>query len=161
LVSAGRPRVRAALAAVLAVLALVGAAGCGGSDHKAENAYVDAVNGAQSEFSATFDRLSSQITSTSTAKQDVRTLQGFRGAVGRAVQQLRAAKPPARVKALHDKLVRSLTAYDGALASAQQAFATSAPQRVIAAETQLTSAVTQLSSSINQTIDAINRRLRG
>ena len=42
------------------------ASGCG-TDTKAANDYVDAVNKAQTGFPAKFDRLSSQITSTSTA----------------------------------------------------------------------------------------------
>jgi hypothetical protein len=151
---------RAAIAAVLATLLLTVAAGCGDA-HKADNAYVDAVNATQSQFAATFDQLSSQITSTSTAAQDVKTLQGFRDAVGRAVRRLRALKAPARVKAQHQRLVAALASYQDALARAQKAFAASDPQQVIAAETKLTGTVTQLSSQINQAIEAINGRLRG
>lgn len=157
-----RPPLRAALVLVVASLALAFASGCGGGDaHKADNAYVDAVNRTQSDFAASFDKLASQISATSTAQQDVKTIQGFRGAVAGAVARLKAIKPPARVKALHAQLVGSLTGYEAALGRAQKAFAVSDPQQVIAAETQLTSAVTKLSAQINRTIDSINSALRG
>lgn len=152
---------RAVLLLVLASLLVAFASGCGGDSHKADNAYVDAVNQAQSDFAASFDKLASRISATSTAQQDVKTIQGFRGAVAGAVARLKAIKPPARVKALHAQLVSSLAGYEAALARAQQAFAVSDPQQVIAAETQLTSAVTKLSGQINRTINSINSALRG
>ena len=77
---------------VLAVGAIA-AGGCG-SDVKARNDYVDAVNKAQNGFAASFDRLSTRITSTSSPAQDQRTLDGFRQAVDRAVTQLRAIQVP-------------------------------------------------------------------
>jgi hypothetical protein len=158
-----RPRRGTSLRALLALalLLLAGASGCGGDQNKADNAYVDAVNQAQSDFAATFDKLAAKISATSTPQQDVRTLQGLRGAVSGAVKRLHAIKPPDRVKTLHAQLVTALGDYAGALARAQEAFATSDPQQVIAAETRLTSAVTQLGVRINHTIDAINSRLRG
>ena len=87
---------------IVAALALV-AAGCG-SDTKAANDYVDAVNQAQSDFATKFDQLSGQITSTSTAKQDRQTLDGFRQAIDKAVADFRAVKAPSKVKPLHAKL---------------------------------------------------------
>ena len=80
------------LAPVLAALALgVVVAGCG-SDNKSANSYVDAVNRAQNDFASTFDRLSSQITSTSTPQQDQKTLNGFKRAVDKVVGDLRAVE---------------------------------------------------------------------
>ena len=152
---------RAVLAALAGLLLLVGASGCGGDAHKADNAYVDAVNQAQSDFAASFDKLAAKVSATSSPQQDVRTLRGFRGAVTGTVKRLRAIKPQPRVTALHAQLVGALGDYAGALTNAEKAFETSDPQQVIAAETRLTSAVTQLSERINRTIDAINRALRG
>ncbi|HEY3186989.1 MAG TPA: hypothetical protein VGJ70_05920, partial [Solirubrobacteraceae bacterium] len=65
------------VAALVLILAcgLVGA-GCGG-DTKENNAYVDAVNRAQSNFATQLRQLSGQITATSTAQQDRETLKGF------------------------------------------------------------------------------------
>jgi hypothetical protein len=74
---------------IVVALALV-ASGCG-SDTKAANDYVDAVNRAQGEFATKFDQLSGQITSTSTATQDRQTLDGFRQAIVKAQADLVSA----------------------------------------------------------------------
>jgi hypothetical protein len=148
------------LAWVLAVLAAgVVVAGCGG-DTKADNDYVDAVNRAQNDFAATFDRLSSQITSTSTAQQDQRTLDGFKRAVDKVVADLRAVEPPSKVKQLHAELVGEIAGYGREIDKAKRAFANGSPKEIIRAQTQLVTAVTRVSGQINRTIDAINKKLR-
>ena len=80
-------------------------------DTKAANDYVDAVNKAQTGFAAKFDRLSGQITSTSTAAQDRQTLDGFRQAIDKVVTDFRAVKAPDKVKALHGRLISEISAY--------------------------------------------------
>jgi hypothetical protein len=148
------------LASVLAVLALgVVASGCG-SDTKAANDYVDAVNRAQNDFAATFDRLSSQITSTSTPAQDQKTLDGFKRAVDKVVGDLKAVEPPSKVKPLHDELVGEISSYGKEIDKAKTAFAKGSPKEIIKAQTQLVTAVTRVSAQINRTIDAINKKLR-
>ena len=87
---------RAAIVLVVVLLAALGAAGCGG-DVKQNNEYVDAVNKAQNEFAATFDRLNSQITSTSSPKQDRRTLTRFQTAIDTVVADLNKVEPPDKV----------------------------------------------------------------
>ena len=94
---------------IVVALALA-ASGCG-SDSKAANEYVDAVNRAQSDFATKFDQLSGQITSTSTAAQDRQTLDGFRRAIDKAVADFRAVKAPSKVKPLHDRLIAEISAY--------------------------------------------------
>ena len=143
---------------LLLVVALL-ASGCG-SDTKAANDYVDSVNKAQNDFASTFDRLSSKITSTSTAKQDQATLDGFRQAVDKVVADLRAVKVPSKVKDLHGQLVSEISAYGKEIDKAKAAFAANDPQAIVKAQTQLVSAVTRVSAQINQTIDAINKKLR-
>lgn len=148
------------LAPVLAALALgVVVAGCG-SDTKAANDYVDAVNRAQNDFASTFDRLSSQITSTSTAQQDQRTLNGFKRAVDKVVGDLRAVEPPSKVEDLHRELVGEISSYGKEIDKAKSAFANGKPKAIIKAQTQLVTAVTRVSGQINRTIDAINKKLR-
>jgi outer membrane murein-binding lipoprotein Lpp len=148
------------LALLLAAVALaVVAAGCG-SDNKAANAYVDAVNRAQNDFASTFDRLSSKITSTSTPEQDQKTLDGFKRAVDKVVGDLRAVEPPDRVKGLHAELVGEIANYGREIDKAKSAFANGSPKAIIKAQTQLVTAVTRVSSQINRTIDAINKKLR-
>jgi hypothetical protein len=134
--------------------------GCGGNDTKATNSYVDSVNKAQNDFAATFDKLSSKITSTSTATQDQKTLDGFRQAVDKVVADLKSVTPPDKVKDLHGQLVSEISSYGTQIDKAKKAFATNNPQAIIKAQTELVSAVTQVSSKINTTIDAINKKLR-
>jgi hypothetical protein len=144
---------------VLLAVTAVAASGCG-SDTKASNDYVDAVNRAQNGFAASFDRLSSRITSTSSPAQDRRTLDGFKRAVDRTVGQLRAIDVPTRVKPLHAQLVNEIAAYGREIDKAKRAFASGSPQAILKAQTQLVSAVTRVSGQINRTIDQINRKLR-
>ena len=148
------------LAPVLAVLALGVALGGCGSDSKTANNYVDAVNKAQNDFASTFDRLSSQITSTSTPQQDQKTLDGFKRAVDKVVGDLRAVEPPSKVKPLHDELVDEIATYGQEIDKAKRAFANGSPKQIVRAQTQLVTAVTRVSGQINRTIDEINKKLR-
>ena len=148
-----------ALAAALVALLGLGLVACG-ADHRRENAYVEAVNRAQDDFAASFDRLSGRITSTSTATQDRRTLRGFRGAVDRTVVRLRGIAVPGSVKALHGRLIGEIGSYGRQIDRAQAAFRAGDAQSVLAAQTALVSAVTRVSAQINRTIDAINAKLR-
>jgi outer membrane murein-binding lipoprotein Lpp len=133
--------------------------GCG-SDTKAANDYVDSVNKAQTDFASTFDKLSSQITSTSTAQQDRQTLDGFKRAVDKVVVDLRTVEVPSKVKALHGQLVGEISAYGNEIDKAKAAFAGADPKAIVKAQTDLVSAVTRVSAQINETIDAINKKLR-
>ena len=135
------------------------AAGCG-TDTKAANDYVDAVNRAQNDFASTFDRLSSQITSTSSPEQDQRTLEGFRRAVDKVVGDLRAVQAPDKVKTLHDRLIAEISSYGEEIDKAKSAFVKGSPKQILKAQTDLYSAVTRVSGQINRTIDAINKKLR-
>ena len=74
-----------------------------------------------------FDRLSSQITSTSTAAQDRQTLDGFRQAIDKVVTDFRAVKAPDKVKALHDRLIAEISAYGKEIDKAKAAFADNDP----------------------------------
>ena len=143
---------------IVVALALV-APGCG-SDTKAANEYVDAVNQAQSEFATKFDQLSGQITSTSTAAQDRQTLDGFRQAIDKAVADFRAVKPPSKVKPLHDKLIAEVSDYGAQIDKAKGAFSDNDPQAIVKAQADLVNAVTKVQAQINQTIADINKKLR-
>lgn len=143
---------------IVVALALA-ASGCG-SDTKAANAYVDAVNQAQSEFATKFDQLSGQITSTSTAKQDRQTLDGFRQAIDKAVADFRAVKAPSKVKPLHAKLIAEISAYGDQIDKAKGAFSDNDPQAIVKAQADLVNAVTKVQAQINQTIADINKKLR-
>jgi uncharacterized protein DUF6376/uncharacterized protein DUF7018 len=143
---------------IAAALALV-AAGCG-TDTKEANDYVDAVNKAQNAFATKFDELSGQITSTSTAAQDRKTLDGFRQAIDKVVADFRAVKAPDKVKDLHGKLIAEVSAYGREIDKAKGAFSNDDPQAIVKAQADLVSAVTRVQSQINQTIADINKKLR-
>jgi hypothetical protein len=143
---------------IVVALALV-ASGCG-SDTKAANDYVDAVNQAQSEFATKFDQLSGQITSTSTAAQDRQTLDGFRQAINKVVGDFRAVKVPSKVKPLHDRLIAEVSAYGVQIDKAKGAFSDDDPKAIVKAQTDLVNAVTKVQAQINQTIADINKKLR-
>jgi hypothetical protein len=143
---------------IVAALALV-AAGCG-TDTKEANDYVDAVNKAQNAFATKFDELSGQITSTSTAAQDRKTLDGFRQAIDKVVADFRAVKAPDKVKDLHGKLISEVSAYGREIDKAKGAFSDDDPQAIVKAQADLVSAVTRVQSQINQTIADINKKLR-
>ena len=156
----GYPRPVRRLALVLAAVALaVVAAGCG-SDKKAANDYVDAVNRAQNDFAATFDRLSSKVTPTSTPSQDQKTLDGFKRAVDKVVRDLRAVEPPSKVEALHRELVAEISTYGTEIDKAKRTFAEGDAKAILKARTDFGTAVTRVNRQIQRTIDAINKKLR-
>ena len=144
---------------LIALALALAASGCG-TDTKAANDYVDAVNKAQTGFAAKFDRLSSQITSTSTAAQDRETLDGFRQAIDKVVTDFRAVKPPDKVKALHGRLISEIAGYGKEIDKAKVAFADNDPQAIVKAQADLVSAVTKVQAQINATIADINKKLR-
>jgi hypothetical protein len=145
------------LLAAVAIGAL--APGCG-TDTKAANDYVDAVNRAQNDFASTFDRLSSQITSTSSPTQDQKTLEGFKRAVDKVVGDLRAVQAPDKVRTLHEQLIAEISSYGKEIDKAKSAFVNGTPKKILKAQTDLYTAVTRVSGQINRTIDAINKKLR-
>jgi hypothetical protein len=148
------------LSPVLIVLALaLVAPGCG-ADTKAANDYVDSVNKAQNDFATSFDQLSAQITSTSTAAQDRQTLDGFKKAIDKVVNDFRAVKAPDKVKQLHGQLIAEISAYGREIDKAKQAFSDDDPKAIVKAQADLVSAVTRVQAQINTTIAEINRKLR-
>jgi type IV pilus biogenesis protein CpaD/CtpE len=147
-----------ALAVALAAVAAL-ATGCA-DDTKQSNAYVDAVNRAQTEFAATFDKLSRKITSTSTTTEDRRTLDGFQAAIDAVVADLRAVDAPDSVQGLHARLVQQMAGYGQEIQRAKTAFRSSDPDQLLKAQTDLVTAVTAVSTRINATIEQINRKLR-
>jgi len=151
--------VRAVLVAALAAVLALATAGCG-SDVEETNNYVDAVNTAQTDFARTFDKLQTQITAQTTAKQDSETLKRFESAIDGVVADLKAVEPPEKVKALHRQLIDAIGGYGDTIAKAREEFGSSDASKVLAARTQLSTDVARTSTRINQTIDAINRRLR-
>jgi sigma54-dependent transcription regulator len=148
------------LSSVLIVVALAFVASGCGADTKAANDYVDAVNKAQNDFATKFDELSGRITSTSTAAEDRKTLDGFKKAIDKVVNDFRAVKAPDKVKALHGQLIAEISAYGKEIDKAKQAFSNEDPKAIVKAQADLVSAVTRVQAQINTTIGDINKKLR-
>ena len=156
--SPSRGRLAGALVLLLLVTALL--AGCGGGDTKTNNAYVDQVNKVQSEFAATFERLSGQITATSTAAQDRATLESFRRAVDKTVANLRAITPPDKVKDLHAQLATTIASYGAAIAAAEKGLTRADAATRAKASAKLSEETSTTSADFSRVIDEINRKLR-
>jgi hypothetical protein len=144
----------------LALIAALALSGCGGNDRKSQNAYVDNVNQIQAQFSSTYSRIASQITSTTTAGEDRATLSQLEGAIDDTVVQLRAVKPPSEVSKLHGQLVDVLQGYGARLSGLTSDLLSASPERVSRATTALAAETTDTSSEFTRKIAEINSQLR-
>ncbi len=145
-------------AGAVAITLALAAAGCGG-DVADTNAYVDRVNLAQTQFAASFARLSREITATSSPPQDRKTLRSIEGAVESTVKDLRAIDPPDKVKTQHADLVEAIAGYGESLSDAESNLSGSEAQAT-AAEAHLASDTKLTSTRITAAISAINQKLR-
>jgi hypothetical protein len=153
-------RMRARAAAVLVVLfAVLAAAGCGSNGER--DGYVKALNKAQAGLEQRFTRLQARITPTSTAAQDVKTLQAYEDAVGTTVRDLRAIDPPDGFDALHRRFVGEVAGYGTALRSARAQLKGDDPRAILAAQGRLKDDVAATGRKLNATIAQINHKLQG
>jgi len=146
------------LAVLAAVAAPVALAGCGGRDEDADR-YVGQVNRAQETFADRFATIQRRLTATSTPQEDRRALRDFRTATDTIVSELRAIRPPERVKDLHGRLIAAVAAYGTEIDRARRLLARGDQEEVARARTQLSGAVRAVSRRITATIQAINQRL--
>lgn len=143
---------------MLLLASVLGLAACGGGDSDdGGSAYVERVNKAQQEFAARVDKLSEGITATSSAARDRETLRSFQEAVDEVGGDLRAIKPPGRVRGLHERLIAAVDSYGTDVEKATAALRSRSPQKLRAAQRELASATTDFGSALNRTIDEINR----
>ena len=157
--SAGRRSARRLLAAGAVALALAGAAaGCGGDVQK-DNAYVDRVNLAQTQFASSFARLSREITASSTPAHDRKTLRAIEGSINTTVTDLRAIHPPDKVKSLHGELVDAIAAYGAAIGSAEQNLGGTEAEAT-RAQARLAADTGRASTQVTAAVSAINQKLR-
>lgn len=144
---------------LLACAAAVG--GCASGKVREANDYVNAVNKAQSSFAATSAQLLTKISPGGAISSQKVTLQRFYSAVDGFVGQLQAIKPPARVRALHDRLIVAMQTFGRSLRSAGAAIVSRNAVRILTGQQQLASATTSVSQTINKTVLAINAALHG
>ncbi len=149
---------------MLVACALVPAlASCGGGGGSSDggSAYVQRVNKAQQDFAARVDELSKGISSTSSAARDRQTLRSFQTAVDGVGADLRAIKPPAKVRGLHDQLISAVDGYGDEVTTAAKALNSRSPAKLRAAQRELQQATSAFGTTLNETIDRINRTLNG
>jgi len=154
-----RRRPLALLAAVAALAA--GLAACGGDEGARAEAYVERVDRAQETFARRIDALATQVTPTSSAQADRRTLRRFEAALDEVVGELRAISPPGEVRGLHARLVGALAEYERQVAEVRRALDGDSPARLRAAQRELARATTDVDGEISRTTAAINDALRG
>jgi hypothetical protein len=146
---------------LLVLLVPVALGGCADGKVKEANAYVGAVNDAQARFAASSERLLAQIKPDDPSHKERVALTDFYGAVDKLVSELRAIAPPAKVKALHERLIGSMVRFGARLRSAGTAITSGDASRILAGQEQLAAASAGVSRSINSTIQAINDALKG
>ncbi|MET0602162.1 MAG: hypothetical protein ABW167_09260 [Baekduia sp.] len=150
---------RARAGVLLALILAVVVAGCGGDEDR--DAYVKALNKAQTGLAQRFATLQSRVTPTSNAEQDSKTLRAYEAAVETTVDDLRAVDPPDGLAPLHRRFVAQITAYGTALRTARSELDGDDPRAILAAQGRLRSAVTVAGRRLDATIRAINQKLKG
>ncbi len=140
------------------ILVVVVAAGCGAD--KDRDAYVKALNNAQTGLAQRFAALQTRITPTSNAAQDIETLRAYEAAVGTTVSDLRSVDPPEGLAPLHQRFVDEVAAYGSALRRARAELDRDDPRAILAAQGRLRSAVTAAGRRLDATIQAINQKLK-
>lgn len=148
---------RSTLAAVLALLLL---AGCGGNS-KQKNDYISAVNRAQTDFVGVVDDAESRISANANDADTATQLDLIRAAAAKAVERLKALKPPGGVGTLHASLVHEAQGLVVAFQKAVAAYRSGDDQQILAAKVNLSKDVGRVNTQLNATIQALNAKLHG
>jgi hypothetical protein len=169
----GGPRARRA-AALLAALAVSGGiAACGGGDDadgggsggsdSAESepldtdAYLEQVNGAQTDFATEAAKLN--LANPASAKAFGNSLGELNGLIETLRKRLAAIEPPEDVASEHDALVRELGDYGDVIVAEQDALTSGDPEKARAAALKVGEASTEFSQQFDATIKQINDNL--
>jgi hypothetical protein len=145
-------------AALVLALCAVLLGGCGG-DTKSKNDYVNKVNRAQSDFVAVVDDSESRITGDASDKDTAAQLDMIRTAAAKVVVELRAIKPPDKVRDLHADLVGEAQGLVTAFRKAADAYRSGEPSKILSAKVDLSKDVTRVNAQLNATIQALNNKL--
>lgn len=156
----GALRIMWLVALLLGAIAL-SACGDEGTSREEKNAYVSAVNGAQTAFASTVTTVSQQITSKSSPEQDRRTLERFEKAIADVVEQLRGIDVPKDVEAEHQQLISAMTDFGGEINKATAALRDPDTRSIAEAQRAITTATQTVNGRIDAAIAAINSKLRG
>ena len=165
-------RARTALALAVAALLALSAVACGSDDDATnggpkaatteqepldKNAYLNEVNGAQTDFASEAAKLN--LANPSSPKGFKRSLDQLVGLIDTLTQRLDDVEPPESVTAQHDKLVTQLTAYGDTIEEQKGGLSSSNQKTVADSATKIGEASTSFSESFDGTIKQINGRL--
>jgi hypothetical protein len=145
-------------AALVLALCAVLLGGCGG-DTKSKNDYVNKVNRAQSDFVAVVDDSESRITGDASDKDTAAQLDMIRTAAAKVVVELRAIKPPDKVRDLHADLVGEAQGLVTAFRKAADAYRSGETSKILSAKVDLSKDVTRVNAQLSATIQALNNKL--
>jgi hypothetical protein len=145
---------------LLAAVAVIAIGGCANGRVKEANAYVTAVNRAQTTFTAASDRLAAAIEPGAGGDAPRRRLRRYYGTVDAFVARLRAIPAPQRVRALHARLIASVERFGASLRSAGAGLTSGDASRILDGQQELAAAMAAVGLSINTTVAAINKQLR-
>lgn len=155
----GRLTARLLLALLVAALA-VGLGACGGADaRKEKNAYVQAVNAAQTEFASEVTIVSQRITPKSSSAQDRATLKAFETAIEDVVAKLRRIDVPGDVTAEHKQLVGAMSGFGADIKKATDALQNPDSGKIADAQRSIGIATQTVNQRIDAAIAAINSKL--
>ena len=153
----GPLRIATLLSLLLAALAL---GACGGDDERdAKNAYVQAVNDAQTEFASTVTTVSQRITPESSSSEDRRTLRRFQTAIEDVVRQLRTIDVPSDVEAEHRQLVAAMSGFGADIKKATDALRNPNTRSIAEAQRTIANATQMVNTRVDAAIAAINSKL--
>jgi hypothetical protein len=147
-----------ALATCLAALFLV-AGGCGGGT-ESSNDYVSAINKVQAKFANDVKKVGANQSGSTPAAAAKRTFSNLQAAIDKAVADLKAVKPPAKVKDLHSQLVSEMTQFESQVKAAGASLSAKDPKTIETAQSKFAASASTLGSRIAQTIGAINKKLQ-
>lgn len=146
---------------IAALIVAVLLSGCGGrGDAKQANAYVAAVNKAQTRFAGTISRIAEGLSDPADKRRTRRAVAGFGTAVDTVVVDLRGISAPPRVRILHGELVGEMAAFSKAVRRAGRGLRAKDPVAVLDERTRLLDTAQRTVRDINGTIARINRTLR-
>lgn len=148
---------RRSLLLLLATAVAVG--GCASGKVKESNEYISAVNAAQRTFAAQSVALLRHIKPGESAGAARPTLGRFYALVDSFVGRLQAIRPPARVRALHQRLIGAMQTFSRSLRHAGAALVSGNALRVLDGQRELSVAAQSVSATLNRTDLAINDAL--
>src|SRR4051794_33904406 len=144
-----------AVAVCAAALLLVAASGCG-SDTKASNEYVDAINTAQTDFAASIKQLGSAPSGSDPAEAAKKTFADLNAAIDKVIKDLKAVDAPEKVQSLHTQLISQLERFGRLVNVAGASLASGDPKKILAAQQKFAQGASALGTQISSTITDIN-----